>query len=514
MRSPEPSGCSTVTRASRSREPRLRRGASEVPTIAIVGGGFSGIMVASNLLRAAAAPGGRPAHVLLIERSPGFEAGAAYRTDSPRHLLNVPAGRMSALPDDPEHFLRWLRERDPRIEAGAYVPRGLYRSYLRATLDASCDLAAGCATFEWLEAEAVDLERTARGGYVVHLDAAGPRHADAVVLAIGNLPPAHPSVAARGLEESPFYVRDPWRGSALDVEADDPVVLIGTGLTMLDCALALDEAGHRGTIIAVSRRGLLPQSQLESAACDPRPEAERRAIVDTLMRSARLDRQRTARGLLRAVRLVVAGAAVRGVDWRDVILCLRHRVEALWQRCPATERARFLRHLRPYWEVVRHRAAPAAAARFAALRDSGRLVVHAAQLRDVLEDDWGASVILRTRGNGARTVVRAAKIVNCTGPETRIERADNALLRALVVRGLVRPDPLGLGVATAEDATAIGGDGSASPGLVVVGALNRGRLWETTAVDELRVQARDAAALLATVAVTAPAVRARAAVAA
>jgi len=467
-----------------------------MPTIAIVGGGFSGIMVASNLLRAAAAPGGRPAAVVLIERNPGFEAGAAYRTDSPRHLLNVPAGRMSAFPDDPEHFLRWLRERDPRTGAGDYVPRGLYRAYLRAILDEACARARGRASFEWLEAEATDLERLPGSGWTVHLAGCAPRHASAVVLAIGNLPPSHPGLAARALSTSPFYVRDPWRGLPLDVEPDEPVLVIGTGLTMLDYALALDEQGHRGTIVAVSRRGLVPQSQLEPSATDARPESERRAIVDALLRGARLDRQRSARGLLRAVRLVIAGAAVRGVDWRDVILCLRPRVKDIWHRCPAAERARFLRHLRPYWEVVRHRAAPAAAARFAALRDSGRLVVHAAQLNDVLEDDWGVSAILRTRGTGARTVVRAAKVVNCTGPETRVERADHALLRALVERGLVRPDPLGLGVATTDDGAAIRADGGTSHDLLVVGALNRGRLWESTAVDELRVQAQAIAALV------------------
>lgn len=497
MRSPEPSACTTSARAAHDGTRRSRRTASAVPTIAIVGGGFSGIMVASNLLRASAADGGRPAHVVLIERNPGFEGGAAYRTDSPRHLLNVPAGRMSAFPDDPDHFLRWLHERDPRIGGGDYVPRGLYRAYLRAILDASLATAAGRASFDWLEAEAVDLERLPGGGYAIHLAGGDTRFAGAVVLAIGNLPPAHPGLAGHVLRESPFYVRDPWRGLPLDVEPDEPVLLIGTGLTMLDYALALDEQGHRGTIVAVSRRGLVPQSQLEPSAGDARPESERRAIVDKLLRDARLDRQRSARGLLRAVRLVVAGAAVRGVDWRDVILCLRSRVKDIWHRCPEPERARFLRHLRPYWEVVRHRAAPAAAARFAALRDSGRLVVHAGQLKDVLEDDWGVSVILRSRGAGARAVVRAAKVVNCTGPETRVERADHALLRALVERGLVRRDPLGLGIATTDEGAAIRADGGASDDLLVVGALNRGRLWESTAVDELRAQAQATAALVA-----------------
>src|SRR5262245_51529576 len=75
----------------------VRPGVTAAPTVAIVGGGFSGIMAAAHLLHGAAERAAA-LRVVVIERSPGFEAGAAYRTDSARHVLNVPCARMSAYP--------------------------------------------------------------------------------------------------------------------------------------------------------------------------------------------------------------------------------------------------------------------------------------------------------------------------------------------------------------------------------------------------------------------------------
>ncbi|MBY0276500.1 FAD/NAD(P)-binding protein, partial [Candidatus Binatia bacterium] len=262
------------------------------PTVAIVGGGFSGVMVAAHLLRAACERCA-PLRVALIEKSPGFEGGAAYRTDSSRHVLNVPCARMGAYADDPEHFLRWLRTRDPDIRGDAYVPRALYREYLRTVLDEAVAAASGIATLDWIAGEAADvIEAPYAEGARVVLEDGRAIDASSVVLAIGNLPPGHPGPADR-LRDSAFYVRDPWRGPPA-IERDEPVLLIGTGLTMLDYALALDERGHRGSIIAVSRHGLVPEGHAD-AAREALPESERQRIVVRSLLAAGVERQSTAR---------------------------------------------------------------------------------------------------------------------------------------------------------------------------------------------------------------------------
>jgi uncharacterized NAD(P)/FAD-binding protein YdhS len=87
------------------------------PVIAIVGGGASGTLLAAQLLRAGAA------RVVLIERAGRLGRGVAYGTGFAGHLLNVPAASMSALPDDPDHLLRFLREHhDPATAPTTFVP--------------------------------------------------------------------------------------------------------------------------------------------------------------------------------------------------------------------------------------------------------------------------------------------------------------------------------------------------------------------------------------------------------
>ena len=101
--------------ALRERAARAIMAVMSAPTIAVIGGGFSGTMVAYHLMRL---PGG-PRRVVLIERQPPAARGVAYGTPHEQHLLNVPAGRMGADPADPDGFVRFLGGGDP----GAFVPR-------------------------------------------------------------------------------------------------------------------------------------------------------------------------------------------------------------------------------------------------------------------------------------------------------------------------------------------------------------------------------------------------------
>lgn len=285
---------------------------------------------------------------MLIERTGRFTAGVAYGTNCESHLLNVPAGRMSAFEDDANHFLRWAQRRDQSIKGGTFVPRRLYGQYLADVLNEAEVAANPGMNLLRVPAEALAITRTEKGRLAIRLDRGGMIRADKVVLAIGNFPPADPPVADPSFYADGRYARDPWAEASLEVAADDPVLLIGTGLTMLDIALALEDRGHRGLMYAVSRRGLLPQAHRHSETAPPHHE-----------RPATLDHWAcTAVGILRGLRLEVREAGRRGVDWREVITSIRDETPALWQRLSRDQRARFLRHLRPYWETHRHRAAP------------------------------------------------------------------------------------------------------------------------------------------------------------
>jgi uncharacterized NAD(P)/FAD-binding protein YdhS len=438
--------------------------APEERSVVIVGGGAAGTLAAIHLFRT-----GAPVDVTVVERSARLGAGVAYGTTEACQLLNVRCGAMSAYPEHPDHFAAWAGRRGDASGADDFLPRQLYAAYLReqlaeavnpkSRLRIECSAATGV---EQLPARAVVLDDGRRLA------------ADRIILATGNHLPAGPAGLAAAGDR---YIRDPWCPEWLDqVDSAASVLLIGTGLTAVDVVLSLLQRGHRGSIIAVSRRGLLPTGHTLRPAHPLAP-----CIQPGDAGAA------TARGLLRSVRRSVVEAEKRGEDWRQVIDGLRPVTIGLWQGLPPAERRRFLRHVARRWDIARHRVAPSVSDRVRAAVRRGQLEVHAGRVTDVTRVDTGVRVAL-TRA-GTTIVVDTALVVDCTGPTADPVTGGNLLLCDVLGRGLARRDPHALGLQTAENGALIDRAGRPSDWLFTIGALRRGSEWETTAVPELRTQA-------------------------
>jgi uncharacterized NAD(P)/FAD-binding protein YdhS len=455
------------THARRNRAPPVHGSATHIPPVtnlaqmgpvdvAIVGGGASGTLVAVQLLRRARGP----FRIALIERSAALARGLAYGPAEPCHVLNVPAGGMSAFPDDPGHFVGWSG-----AAPDAFVPRALYGEYLEAALTAAHARAAPGVTLHLVCGEVVSAGAR-RGAVHLALRAGGAIEARAAVLALGNLASADLPVPDGGLYSTLLYRRSPWDPGALDgVAPDGSVLLVGSGLTMVDAALALRQRGHRGTIHALSRHGLLPQVH-EEATGSAQPRIGASGV----------------RGLLRALRT----AARRAGDWRAAFDALRPVTQRIWSRLSHEERCRFLRHLRPHWDVHRHRMAPEVGAAIAGLLERGQLRVHAGRVQSFAADGASAAALYRPRGERQTRELRVARVINCTGPAAQLRDARHPLLKSILAQGLARPDALGMGLSTDQHGALLGGAGGL---LFTLGTLRRGELWETTAIPELRSQA-------------------------
>jgi uncharacterized NAD(P)/FAD-binding protein YdhS len=174
--------------------------------------------------------------------------------------------------------------------------------------------------------------------------------------------------------------------------------------------------------------------------------------------------------------------------WRPAVDSLRPVTAAIWETLGERERQRFLRHLRPWWDVHRHRIAPAVAARIAALREEGRLEIVAGRVTEVAAGETLEVAIGRRGGGTVRC--RIAGVVNCTGPEGQIARARDPLIGALLGSGAAREDSLGLGLDVDAQSRVIGADGRASERLSALGPLTRGAFWEIVAVPDIRGQAQ------------------------
>jgi len=446
------------------------------PVVVVIGGGFSGAAVAAHLLRR-----GRPVHVVLVNRFGPIGRGVAYRTRIEAHVLNVPAGGMSALPEEPDHFLRWASSRDGSIRRDTFVSRRVYGEYLEALLREAEAGAAEGARLERVVGEVRDLEPRAdgKGATVVFSDGAR-READRVILALGNYSPNDPPADGAEFYASDRYVRDPWIRGALDVVREgEAVLLLGTGLTMLDIALDLASRGTALPIRALSRHGLLPSAHAPSAAAAappipaPGPGRSLAALTRWLRRAAR-----------------------ETGDWRAAVGALREATPAIWQGFTPAEKSRFLRHARPWWDVHRHRAAPATAAAVAAMIEHGELRPRAARVVRYEPDASGVRVHVRPRGSDRTETIFVERVVNCTGPSSDVRAIRDALLDSLIARGLMVPDANRLGVEVSAECALVGANGEPSETIYLVGPLMKARFWEATAVPELRRHAKSLASKL------------------
>jgi uncharacterized NAD(P)/FAD-binding protein YdhS len=427
---------------------------------AVIGGGFSGTMAAVQLLRQGAQS------VVLVEARGRVASGVAYSTNEPFHLLNVPAKSMSAFPDQPAHFAEWL-QRNHGLGPDEFAPRRLFRAYLHQVLDEARD-----ERLTIVDGEAAALHREEEG-LAIELSDGRRIECRAAVLTGGNLPSRRPPLRAEAERQGLPYIADPWAPEAREALAvaaaqREDVLILGTGLTMVDMCLTLDALGLQGRILATSRRGLLPQvHQAYEPAPMEAPEANLRALV-------RQTRERA-----------------RAHGWRAAIDALRPHTVALAKAMPLADWRRFVTHVRPYWDVHRHRIAPAIGVRLEQLRAGGRLEVVPGRGR--LE---GGEIAIERRGGGGIVRRRIGAIVNCTGPGRDILDTEDPLIPQLLESGIARPDAIGMGLDVDDESRVVAADGAAHPDIFAIGPLSRGRFWEVVAVPDIRGQAASVAAQL------------------
>ena len=425
--------------------------------VVIIGGGFSGTMLAAQLARQGLTS-------IIVEGRDRAGKGTAFSTPEEVHLLNVPAAKMSAWPDRPGDFAEAVAGEGH--EPTDFVPRRRFGAYLSAALAEARE--TGLVTL--IAGRAAKTE-PAKAGWTITLADGSRIEAKALALAQGNQPP-EPLRAAEGIPPD-LFVNDPWsdegRAAVLGVaESGGDVLIVGTGLTMVDVVLSLDAAGHQGRIVALSRRGLVPRAH---AAFEP-VAVEHDEVP-----------QGSVRGLWRWLRK-------RGAElgWRGAVDALRPYSHALWQSFDPEQQKRFLRHARPWWDVHRHRIAPEVAAVLKRLIGEGRLEIAAGRIKSMRVGNHELIAGIQRRGTSETKERHFALGVNCTGPLGAIGRSEDGVLRNLFDAGLARPDWLGMGLDVDGRSRVAGAER-----LWAVGPLTKGRFWEIVAVPDIRGQVADVA---------------------
>ncbi len=440
------------------------------PHVVIIGGGASGVLMAVHLLR-------RPEQafrVTMIETRHAFGRGIAYSTTDPDHLLNTRAHNMSAFSQDPLHFVNWLQSRagGTAMTENCFASRATFGAYLSGLL------------IPWLEGteplrlrvvpqSAVRIEDMPRG-VVVHLASGQSVRGDAAILATGHVLETRDA-------DSP--VLGAWDDPG-DHDRDARVIIIGSGLSMVDRVISLLKSGHRGEILCVSRRGLLPRTHAQTKPIDI-------DIADIPLRAPMSVLSAWAKDLARE-------AEQRGGTWRDAVDGIRPHVERIWRSLPSAERARFLRHAATIWDVHRHRIPPASDAIIQAALGTGQLRLLRGSFLggDRRSDGTVVARVVRAKWK-SEEILPACVIFDCRGIRRHPARNASPLVADLLKTGLGRVDDLSIGLDVDMNCRVLERTGRASDRIFAIGPVSRAAFWEITAIPDIRTQTEKLAKVLA-----------------
>jgi uncharacterized NAD(P)/FAD-binding protein YdhS len=436
--------------------------------VVVVGAGFSGVAAAAAIARS------KRARVTLIGRD-GFGPGLAYGTKDPSHLLNVRASNMSARADKADDFALWLHSKTGAAPS-VFATRGRYGEYTQSALKQAQRAAMFSGGLKLLRGEAVSC-RAGSGWWNIELASGKSIEASGVVLALGNQPVSNPIVFA----DADVPVIDPWDAKALQRLGKGDVLLLGAGLTMIDVALSLAARPRAQTVYALSRRGQTPRVHLDPPRSPP---------------STALQLPSNLSDALHEFRREVRAMAERGEPWQLAVDRMRGATPALWRGLSLEQQRRFLRHLRVWWDVHRHRAAPEIFSRAQELQSSGKLRVLAGEIVSVEKKGRLYEIYHRQRGSMVRHRIEVAAVVNCTGANLDLTRSYDPLIQQMITEGLARTHANGLGFDLDQDSRVLDARGQVQGSLYAIGPITAGAFWESTAVPEIRVRAAAISALI------------------
>ena len=362
--------------------------------VSIIGGGFCGTMVLYHLVQNNFE---NPITINFYDDHGRHGRGVAYSTPFDEHLLNVPASGMSALPDQPDHFLQYLG--DGANPAGFY-PRKVYGDYLYGFFEQA-------------------MRRVRDSGHTLNVitNVAPGNDNSNILIHAGSTsqplwPGGRPENTLENIIDHPYGTE--FQGFLGRCNACEMVLILGTGLSAVDVILSLDRVGYRGKIICISRHGLWP---------------------------------------------VVHGPKNKFWHWRKYIDSLRPYSNRIWISFPAFLQKFCLKNI-TFWNMVRHRMPPECHAVIKRFKKEGRLRTIRGRITRI--ESYEAYL-----QNGQK--ITGDAVINCLGfIDMKGAKAQ-----------LIHPDSYRIAHDWPE---------------YMIGPPLFGVLIETSAVPELRVQAKDVVA--------------------
>jgi len=452
-------------------------------SIAIIGGGASGTLTALHLLRKLNVP----ARICLFEkRQKALYRGNAYSSPLLYEPLNVPAGRMSVFNHLPDDFYYWLKNKrqaaaDIEITKDSFVSRRWYGDYITERISNAAEQASHI-NFQIVTDEVTDVNfDTTQDAYAV-LSGGNIQLFNYLVFATGNEPPAEVFKPEETAGLNGHYIRNPWITDPFKgIIGSEDLLIIGTGLTMVDHVVSLHKRGHTGKIFCFSRNGYLPL---------PHTDAHQNFVFEFNSQPKQLH------DVFSEVRKNVAVAGRKNIQWQNTLDAMRGKTSRIWKLMSLDARQMFLKRLRSFWEIHRHRMPPLSAETLSALVEAGQLQLLSGRSAGV--ESTNGKVVFRYLPKGSKEAhsITVHRVINCTGPSGDYLKSDNSLLKNMLNKGWMKQDDLKIGIVTGVRGEIIQNNGVVLQNAFSIGPLRKATEWESTAIREIRMQAEETAAYI------------------
>jgi len=448
-------------------------------TVAIIGGGFCGLMTAVHLMKSTAA-----LKIIIINEGYPFGKGVAYSAHTEKYLLNVRAINMSAFTDVPMHFVEWLQGQKKykhiarNILVNVYVPRKIYGQYLASIWQQALENKPAHVEIELVHQKATDIQQH-NSTYHILLNNDDILHTDMVILATGNTAPRELDIPNKSFLQSKKYFQNPWTKECVsNVKQEESILIVGNGLTMIDTLQGIKENGFNGTVYSLSPNGVALQ-----------PHKYNLLVYDKVIEE--LPQDFTLYNMFTLVHAHAKALTAVGIGPHLIIDALRPYIQQIWQAFTLEEKRKFLKRLSHAWTVLRHRIPLHIHEQVQDMRLQKQLVTFSGRIKNITEDAGKVQVTFLNKKTKNLEVIEADRVMNCTGTEANVCRSANELLRNLAAQGTIVPDALQLGVeADPVSGAVININGVKNETMFTIGGNLKGILWESTAVPDLRMQTR------------------------
>lgn len=439
-------------------------------TIIIIGAGFSGVMTAVNLIKFSE----QPLKIYLADSRKERAKGLAYSTNNDLHLLNVPAGKMGAFHDDIENFYKWIKEHYSQFKADDFVPRRIYGEYLDSIFSEYKKKALSKnIQLNEINDKAIDIT-IINNRYQVAFKYHEMIIADKVILATGNFPPRNISVTTPEFYKSESYFQNPWGEKVFEKLTDNNILLIGSGLTMVDLVLSLFQRNYHGKVYVISPHGYIPR--VHEKTQDYPYFFDENNLPETVKHAFKI------------IKNEIKKAEKQGISWHSVVDSIRPFTQKIWLNFSTEEKNKFMKYLRHRWGVLRHRMAPQVSEIFNSLLKNKQIEIFAGKIISFDESENNIKVVFKNRKSNNIQEIRVEKVINCTGPESDITRIDDQLIKNLLEKKLIKPDSIKLGIDASPTGNILNENNEVEKNFFTIGNNLKGVLWESTAVPELRQQ--------------------------